>query len=147
METLKYKIIKTAKQYKSYCSQLEELLSNNNSVNQDEIELLTFIIEKWDEEHNTFNELNPVELLHSLMESHELKSKDLVKILNVSKGLVSDILNYKKGLSKEIIRTLAGYFKVSQEAFNRPYKLKLSVYSHLHDASVMTTSKKMALVH
>lgn len=39
------------------------------------------------------------------------------------KGM-SDILNYKKGLSKEVIRKLATHFKVRQEAFDRPYKLK-----------------------
>ena len=33
------------------------------------------------------------------------------------------ILNYHKGLSKETIRKISDYFKVSQEAFNRPYKL------------------------
>ncbi len=64
------------------------------------------------------------------MEEKNLKSKDLADILHVSKGLVSDILNYKKGLSKEIIRSLAEYFKVSQEAFNRPYQLKVVANSH-----------------
>jgi HTH-type transcriptional regulator/antitoxin HigA len=39
---------------------------------------------------------------------------------------VSEILNYKKGFSKSIIRQLSTYFKVSQEAFNRPYALKQS---------------------
>ncbi len=57
------------------------------------------------------------------MTEKKLKAKDLAQILNVSKGLISDILNYKKGLSKEIIRSLSDYFKVSQEAFNRPYDL------------------------
>ncbi len=47
----------------------------------------------------------------------------MAAILNVSKGLVSDILNYKKGLSKEIIRSLSNRFKVSQEAFNKRYEL------------------------
>jgi hypothetical protein len=42
----------------------------------------------------------------------------------VSEGLVSDILKYKKGFSKESIRVLSEYFKVGQEAFNRPYSLK-----------------------
>ncbi len=41
----------------------------------------------------------------------------------ISKGYISDILHYKKGLSKELIRKLAVHFKVSQGAFNRPYKL------------------------
>jgi len=142
METLKYKIIKTEDQYKEYCSMLEDLLGKDSS-NRDEIELLTFLIEKWDQEHNTFEDMDPVELLHTLMKEHKLKSKDLVTILNVSKGLVSDILHYKKGLSKEIIRALSAYFKISQEAFNRPYKLTLPINAQLRNTSVMNTHKKL----
>lgn len=140
METLKYKIIKSEEQYKEYCSKLEALL-DNNSNEQDDIELLTFLMEKWDQENNSFEDVNPVELLKSLMEEHKLKSKDLVDILGVSKGLISDILNYKKGLSKEIIRKLAKFFNVSQEAFNRAYKLIVPINSHLRNASVMNTRK------
>lgn len=79
------------------------------------------------------------------MHDHKLKAKDLTEILGVSKGLVSDILNYKKGLSKDIIRLLSAYFKVSQEAFNRPYRLKNPVNSHLRDASVTNTPKGIEL--
>lgn len=145
METLKYKIIKTEDQYQEYISKLEELLvaKPENSI-QEEIELLTFLIEKWDEEHNSFELADPIQLLHSLMAEHQLKHKDLVGILGVSKGLVSDILNYKKGLSKEIIRTLAKHFSLSQEAFNRPYKLKSPINAHLRDASVVNTDKEIA---
>lgn len=128
METLKYKIIKTEVQYHEYCSKLETFLGNsNNPVVQDEVELLTCLIEKWDQEHNSFEDVNPIELLRSLMDEHKLKPKDMVEVLGVSKGLVSDILNYKKGLSKKIIRTLSMHFNLSQEAFNRPYKLKTNV--------------------
>jgi HTH-type transcriptional regulator/antitoxin HigA len=123
---LKYKVIKSKTQYKEYANILEELLTagTKGKESKEEIELLTLLIEKWDEEHNSFKDVDPVTLLHSLMEEKNLKAKDLVEILDVSKGLVSDILNYKKGFSKEIIRSLSEYFKVSQEAFNRPYKLK-----------------------
>lgn len=142
METLKFKIIKTDNQYQEYCTKLEALINKGiNIFNQDEIELLTLLIEKWDHEHNSFEDVTPIELLKSLMNDHKLKSKDLVEILGVSKGLVSEILNYKKGLSKEIIRTLSSYFGVSQEAFNRPYKLKSPVNLHLRNASVMNTCK------
>lgn len=110
---------------------LDDLLSKNenNKAARDETELLTLLIEKWDAEHSTLNDADPIELLKSLINDRHLKAKDLVVILEVSKGLVSDILNYKKGLSKEIIRLLAKEFKVSQEAFNRPYKLKISLKS------------------
>lgn len=146
MEALKYKIIKSKAQYNQYCKQLEELLTSGSKSKgiQDEIELLTLLIEKWDEEHNSFAELDPIRLLHSLMEERRMKTKDLVEVLGVSKGYVSEILNYKKGLSKEVIRKLAECFKVSQEAFNRPYKLRVAENAHFKNASVMNTKKDVA---
>ena len=126
MVALKYKVIKSKSQYKEYTKILEDLVSADfkSKETKDEIELLTLLIEKWDEENNSIDDVDPITLLHSLMEERNLKAKDLVEILGVSKGLISDILNYKKGLSKEIIRSLSDYFKVSQEAFNRPYDLE-----------------------
>ena len=119
--------------------------SSKSKALKDEIDLLTLLIEKWDAEHNTFEELDPIELVHSLMSEHNMKAKDLVELLGVSKGYVSDILNYKKGLSKEVIRKLADRFKVSQEAFNRPYKLIVPENSHLRNASVMNTRKELEI--
>jgi len=147
MKNLKYTVIKLETQYNLYCDTLAILLESKetNQGLRDEIELLTLLIEKWDSEHSYFKDVDPIVLLHSLMQDHKLKAKDLSAILGVSKGLVSDILNYKKGLSKDIIRVLSVHFKISQEAFNRPYKLKNSANSHLRDASVMNTHKKIEL--
>jgi HTH-type transcriptional regulator/antitoxin HigA len=127
MATLKYKVITSKTQYKHYCNVLEELVFSGlkDRDTKDEIELLTLLIEKWDDEHNTFNDIDPIGLLRSLMDDHNLKAKDLCDLLMVSKGYVSDILNYKKGLSKDIIRILSERFKLNQEAFNRPYKLAM----------------------
>lgn len=122
METLKYTIIKTEEQYSNYCNIMEELLLKGDSALKDEIELLMLLIEKWDKEQNSFNDLNPIELIKSLMDENNLKAADLTRILGLSKGTVSKILNYHKGLSKETIRKLSEHFKVSQEAFNRPYE-------------------------
>ena len=92
---------------------------------RDEIELLTLLIEKYDVEHNTFEDADPIELIKGLMKSHKMKAVDLASLLQVSEGLVSDMLKYKKGLSKDTIRILAEKFKLSQEAFNRPYALRM----------------------
>ena len=145
MGALKYKVITGKKQYNEYCDVLEQLVFSGakDRNTKDEIDLLTLLIEKWDAEHNSFGELDPVQLLHSFIDDHKLKAKDLVEILGISKGYVSDILNYKKGLSKEVIRKLADRFKVSQEAFNRPYKLIVPENSHLRNASVMNTKKEL----
>ncbi len=145
MTTLKYKVITSEKQYDNYCKILEQLLFStpkSKAINE-EIALLTLLIETWDKEHSIFNQLEPVALLKSLMKEHQLKSLDIAKKLSVSPGLVSDILNYKKGFSKEVIRNLSELFKLSQEAFNKPYKLKSPVNAHLKDASVMNTVKEL----
>jgi HTH-type transcriptional regulator/antitoxin HigA len=125
---LKYTIIKTREQYDTYCKNLEGLLSSEiTGPIQDEADLLTLLIETYDDAHDTFADSDPIVLLRSFMADHQLKPQQLVELLGVSKGYVSDILNYKKGLSKEVIRKLAAHFKVRQEAFNRPYQLMISV--------------------
>lgn len=146
METLQYKLIKTDVQYKKYCNTLETLVDSGKKTKSvsDEIELLNLLIEKYDNEHNSFEDLNPIELLKGLMKEHKMKAVDLSNLLNVSEGLVSDILNYKKGLSKETIRILADRFKVNQEAFNRTYVLKITVRPKLQNAKVMNTKKDLA---
>ena len=143
METLKYGIIKTKEQYIEYCDILEKLVCKESKNVQDEIELLELLIENWDNTHNSLTDLSPIELIKSLMRENDLKSKDLVEILSLSKGTVSKILNYHKGLSKETIRSLADYFKISQEAFNRPYKLVNAINRNFKNASLMNTKKKI----
>lgn len=127
MTTLTYKVITSKTQYKQYSRQLEELVFSGakDRYTRELIALLTVLIEKWDAEHNSFGELDPVQLLQSLMADHGMKAKDLVELLGVSKGYVSDILHYKKGFSKAVIRQLAVRFGLSQEAFNRQYQLEL----------------------
>jgi HTH-type transcriptional regulator/antitoxin HigA len=143
MEVLKYTVISNNTQYKNYSKTLENLILSKfkNKNLTDEIALLTLLIDKWDNDHKSFNELDPVQLLQSFMESHQLKAKDLVDMLGVSKSYVSEILNYRKGFSKVMIRKLATHFKVSQEAFNRPYVLKALLRDHLQNHNDLMTNK------
>ena len=148
MQTLKYRVITNKSQYKEYCSMLEQLLFSvpKSRNTRDEIALLTVLIEKWEAEHTSFAALDPIELLHSFIKDHDLKAKDLVEILGISKGYVSDILHNKKGLSKEVIRKLADYFKVSQEAFNRPYKLVVPENPSVRKIAAISRKKKLVVV-
>jgi len=127
MDKLRYTVIKNPDQYHRYSRELERLLVRNldeqNPIIREIIELLTLLIEKWDEQHNPVVLLDPVELVKFLMKKHNMLSIDLARVLNVSKSLVSSILHYRRGFSKENIRILSDYFKVSQEAFNRYYPL------------------------
>jgi len=126
VEPIPFKVIKSLKQYKEYCNALEELVMARKKTrdHQDAIDLLTLLIEKWDEEHNSFSDADPVEVLGFLMKESRMKATDLAGELNISKSLVSDLLHYRRAFSREVIRKLADRFKVSQELFNRPYELK-----------------------
>jgi hypothetical protein len=55
--------------YNEYSKKLEELVfsSTRNRAIRDKIALLTLLIETWDAGHNTFSEIDPIRLLHSLM--------------------------------------------------------------------------------
>jgi HTH-type transcriptional regulator/antitoxin HigA len=128
MSELKYTVTKSKEQYKQYCSALETLdrSGKNDEETENEIELLVALIKLWDIGHVKTYKLDPVKLLSSFIADHQLKEAELLRIMDIhSRGHLNDILNYKKGLSKKVIRRLADYFEVSQEAFNRPYSLKV----------------------
>jgi HTH-type transcriptional regulator/antitoxin HigA len=120
------KIIKTDEQYYHYCKMLEQLESNNNPNQEtlDRIELLHLLIEKYDTEHFELPSLNPVEYLIMLMDSNNVKARDIQEATGINKTTLSHFINYRRALSKNNIRRLADYFKVTQEVFNRKYELR-----------------------
>lgn len=142
-----YTIIRSEEQYMTYCNDLEKLTlkydSKSSVILLDLIDTITLLIEKYDEEHSKLKEVDPIQLLKSLMHEKNLKQKDLVDLLKVSKGHLSDILNYKKGLSKNVIRILSEKFKVRQSAFNRPYKLSVEINKHYRNARMMNYKKDL----
>lgn len=129
MEKLKYKVITSDEQYDEYCQIVHDLVFAEGGMTaeqEEEAELLYVLIRKWDDEHSIFlkKPSDPVQVLKRFMKNHEMKAKDVADLLQVSKSYVSEILNYKKGFSKKVIRKLADRFKMQEEAFSRPYKLK-----------------------
>jgi len=104
METLQYKIIKTNAQYNKYCNALEILVDSRKKTKavQDEIELLTLLIEKYDAEHNTFDDADPIELLKSLMKDHKMKAVDVAKLLHVVKDWFLIYSTTRKGYLKKL---------------------------------------------
>lgn len=140
---MNYSIVKTEIQYDEYCDRLHELVMNASTRDSDDVELLTLLIEKWDSENIELLDFDPIQLIKDLMKQNGLNASNLGEILKLSKGTISKMLNYNKGLSKETIRNLATHFKLSQEAFNRPYKLKNQVNRVFKNASLMNTKKSM----
>ena len=119
VSVLKYTVIKNKKQYNAYCDALEILgdkkLKSKSDV--DEMELLQLLIDKYDEAHFLSSHIPPHEILRSLANERNMKGTDLADLLNVSPGLISDMLNGKKAISKSSVRILAEFFKVHPSAF------------------------------
>lgn len=125
MEQLKYTVIKSEEQYEEYCDALEELVfSDNAEEKENEIELLTLLIEDWDRKHPLGPELDPVELIKAFMDEHGLNQTELAEIVGYSKNYVSEILNYKKRIPPKMVRRLADHFKIQQSALNKHYRLE-----------------------
>ena len=109
MSKLTYRVIKSDEQYFEYAERAEELieagLKSQDAIN--EYELLYLLISDWDKKHNFSIDLDPIQLIKSLMDDHNLNQTDMVEITGVGKSTVSEILNYKKRMSKSVIRNIA----------------------------------------
>jgi HTH-type transcriptional regulator/antitoxin HigA len=79
-------------------------------------ELLTLLIEDFEDQSFALTPARPVEVLHELMQANELKQKDLVDIFGTP-SIVSEVLREKRGLTVEHIRKLSRRFHVSPEVF------------------------------
>jgi len=78
---IKYKIIKTLSQYTEYCDKHESLIIKDDEKYSDELELLELLIEDYDQRlmKEKSEELNPVELMRSLLKDSEITQTELSK--------------------------------------------------------------------
>ena len=79
-------------------------------------ELLTLLIEDFEEKHYAFKAASAVDVLQELMLANNLKQKDLVDIF-ATPSIVSEVLRGKRQLTTEHIRRLSRRFHVSPEVF------------------------------
>lgn len=79
-------------------------------------ELLTLLIEDFEERQYHLPRAKPLEALRFLIDQRGMKQKDLVDDFG-SPSIASEVLNGKRELSKRHIRRLSKRFRVSPELF------------------------------
>jgi HTH-type transcriptional regulator/antitoxin HigA len=79
-------------------------------------ELLTVLIENFEEQHYALRRASPLESLMELMEAHSLKQKDMVDVFGTP-SIVSEVLSKKRQLTTAHIRKLSQRFHVPVELF------------------------------
>ncbi len=112
-------VIRSEAENEHYIAALEELDSKGNRMTAAErrmAELLTLLIEDFEEKHYGLKASGPVEALHELMAANELKQKDLLDVFSTP-SIISEVLNGKRQLTTEHIRRLSRRFHVSPEVF------------------------------
>jgi HTH-type transcriptional regulator/antitoxin HigA len=116
---MKYKVVKSKERYFEYCNILEGLATGEfrSLDTEDEIELLTLLIEDWDERRNHFQAVSSIELLRYLMAEHGIGTKELADIAGVGNRLILETLARKRSLPSGLIKILSKHFKLFPEAF------------------------------
>ena len=79
-------------------------------------ELMTVLVQRFEQEHYTLEHASPLDALKALMEERNLRQADLLPVFG-SRSVASDVLNGKRGLSKAHARGLADFFHVSPSLF------------------------------
>ncbi len=98
---------------------LEELDGKGSRISAAErrmAELLTLLIEDFEEKHYALKAASPVEVLNELMLANNLKQKDLLDVFGTP-SIVSEVLRGKRQFTTEHIRRLSRRFHVSPEVF------------------------------
>ena len=75
-------------------------------------ELLTLLIEQYEEQHHPVAPSTPIQVLTELMTAHNLRQRDLVPIFGTD-SIVSEVLHGKRQFTMQHVRDLSERFKVS----------------------------------
>ena len=111
---MKIAVLKTETDYNKACKRLYDLDFNggkHSSAEIEEMEMLTALIEHYQNQHSKFDLPDPVEAIKFAMEQKGLKQKDLSGFFG-GETRVSEVLNHKRPMSTESILLLHIYLKI-----------------------------------
>lgn len=112
-------VIRTEGENERLIAELEELDRRHNDLSPEEreySELLTVLIEAFEDTHYALEGSTPDSRLRSLMEEHGLRQRDLLDVFG-SRGLASEVVSGKRAISKTQAKKLAEIFHVHADLF------------------------------
>ncbi len=112
-------VIRSEAENERHVAMLEELDRKGSRMSAAErrmAELLTLLIEDFEERHYALKAASPIDVLNELMLANNLKQKDLLDVFRTP-SIASEVLSGKRKLNSDHIRKLSQRFKVSPELF------------------------------
>lgn len=120
---MKIKTIKSENDYRRALSRLELIFdAPANSIEGEEAEIVSLLIEDYENNHYAIESPDPIEAIKIRMEEMNLKQKDLIGIIG-NKSSVSEVLNKKKKLTLENIRQIEKKLKLPASILISNYQL------------------------
>lgn len=121
---MEIKPIKTEADYEVALAEIERLFeAAPGTPEADRLEVLTTLVEAYEDQHYPLPPPDPIETIFYYMESRGLSRRDLEPYLG-SRARVSEVLNRKRPLSLQMIRKLSGGLGIPAEVLIQPYQSK-----------------------
>jgi len=118
---MKIRAIKTELDYNEVLVRLENIFhAEADTPEGDEAEVLSILIEKYEDEHYPIGLPDPIEAIKFRMEQMGMKQKDLAEVVGL-KSRVSEILNRKRKLTLDMIRKLSTALNIPTEVLVQDY--------------------------
>ena len=119
---MEIKPIKNEVDYQAALAEIERLFeAAPDTPEGDRLDVLTTLVEAYEEKHYNLPLPGPIEAILYHMESRGLSRRDLEPYIG-SRARVSEVLNRKRPLSMEMIRNLHGGLGIPAEVLIQPYQ-------------------------
>jgi HTH-type transcriptional regulator/antitoxin HigA len=113
--------IRNEKDYQKALDRLEEIFEAKRGTDEgDELEILSILIDQYENEKFPIEMPDPIEAIKFRMEQMGMKQKDLAEVVGF-KSRVSEILNKKRKLTLDMIRKLNTTLHIPTEVLVQDY--------------------------
>lgn len=112
-------VIRTGEENERLIAELEDLDRRHEELTPEEreySELLTVLVEAFEDANYALEGSTPDSRLRSLMEEHGLRQRDLLDVFG-SRGIASEVASGKRAISKAQAKKLAEIFHVPADLF------------------------------
>jgi HTH-type transcriptional regulator / antitoxin HigA len=115
------KAIKTEDEYNQALKRLERIFdAPADTAEGDEAELLSILIEKYEDEHYPIEAPDPIEAIKFRMEQMNMTNNDLAEVIGY-KSRVSELFSRKRKLTLKMIKNLHEKLKIPYESLMSNY--------------------------
>ncbi len=113
--------IRNEKDYQNALNRLEEVFEAKKGTDEgDELEILSILIDRYENENFPIGMPDPIEAIKFRMEQMGMKQKDLAEVIGF-KSRVSEVLSKKRKLTLGMIRKLNSTLHIPTEVLVQEY--------------------------